>query len=75
MSGRRAGRGPGPGRANMALQRPVCWPNIAKSGRLPRFCELSNIFFRLALMVLDFGRVINLVNLKPNLTWISADSR
>jgi hypothetical protein len=26
----------------------------------PSFCWLSNVFFRLPLMVLDFGRVINL---------------
>ncbi len=34
LGGPPAGRGP----ANMALQGPVCWPSIAKSGRL---CQLT----------------------------------
>ena len=36
LGGRRAGWG----QANMALQGPVCWPNVAKSGRP---CQHSDV--------------------------------
>ena len=31
----------GRGQANMALQGPVCWPNIAKSGRLCQHTDVA----------------------------------